>query len=58
MIDNIHTELLRVQLDLGVIALWLLCAPFYLLGWLVGFGVRCVLWCVAAVVAGYKTGRG
>jgi hypothetical protein len=56
MIDNIHAELVRVQLDLGVIGLWLLCAPFYAVGWLCGFVVRCVLWIVAAIVAGYKAG--
>lgn len=38
--------------------LWLLCAPFYALGWLVGALVRCVLWAVAAMIAGYQQGRG
>lgn len=57
MITNIHAELLRVQVDISGALLWLLCAPFYALGWLVGFLVRCVLWMVAALVAGYKAGR-
>ena len=56
MIYEIRTELARI--DLAAVGLWLLCALPYALGWLVGFLVRCVLWMVAAVVAGYKTGKG
>ena len=36
--------------------LWLISLPFVLLGWLVGFAWRSVLWCVAAVVVGYQSG--
>ena len=36
--------------------LWLISLPFVLLGWLVGFVWRSVLWCVAAVVVGYQSG--
>lgn len=36
--------------------LWLVSLPFVLVGWLVGFAWRSVLWCAAAVVVGYQTG--
>lgn len=36
--------------------LWLISLPFVLLGWLLGFAWRSVLWCVAAVVVGYQSG--
>ena len=36
--------------------LWLISLPFVLLGWLVGFVWRSVLWFVAAVVVGYQSG--
>ena len=58
MIQNIHAELLRFRLDVSAALLWLLCAPFYALGWVAGFVVRCVLWVTAAVIAGYKQGIG
>lgn len=56
MIPAIHHELAAI--DLNAAALWLFCAPFFLVGWLGGFAVRCILWAVAAVVAGFKSGRG
>lgn len=57
MIQDIQVELLRIHLDLSVMVLWLLCAPFYLTGYFAGAVVRLVLWFVAAMVAGYKAGR-
>ncbi len=36
--------------------LWLISLPFVLLGWLVGFVWRSLLWCAAAVVVGYRSG--
>lgn len=46
------------KIDLrGWLAAALLVAPF-VLGWLVGVCVFVVLWFAAAVVAGYKAGRG
>lgn len=58
MMSDIQRELLRAQLDVSAALLWLLCAPFYALGWLAGFIVRCVLWAVAAIIAGYRSGIG
>ena len=58
MMADIPRELVRWQLDVAAALLWLLCAPFYALGWLAGFIVRCVLWVVAAIIAGYKQGIG
>lgn len=58
MITSINVELARMQLDIAAALLWLLCAPFYGLGWLAGFLVRCVLWVVAAMIAGYRSGIG
>lgn len=57
MIHDIQAELLRVHLDLSTVMLWLLCAPFYVTGYVVGALVRLVWWFVAAMVAGYKAGR-
>lgn len=58
MMQDVRRELLRFQFDFAAALLWLLCAPFYGLGWLAGFVVRCVLWAVAAIVAGYRSGMG
>ena len=56
MIEAIKAEMGNLSLGrLGLVAVSLL--PF-LLGWLVGFVVRAFLWIVAAVVAGFKAGRG
>lgn len=44
------------QAGLTTILLLLISAPLYALGWLAGVTVRCVLWVVAAIVAGYKAG--
>jgi len=32
--------------------------PPFLAGYLVGFAMRSALWLIAAIVAGYETGRG
>lgn len=56
MIPAIHRELAAI--DLSAAALWLFCAPFFAAGWLGGFVVRCGMWAVAAVVAGFKSGKG
>lgn len=58
MIRTIRTELTSFSVDVAAVLLWLLCAPFYALGWLAGLLVRGVLWIVAAMIAGYKQGRG
>lgn len=58
MIRDINIQVARLHIDLASALLWLVCLPWYSLGWLAGFGVRCVLWIVAAVVAGYQAGRG
>jgi hypothetical protein len=36
--------------------LWLVSLPFVLVGWLVGFAWRTLLWCAAAAVVGYRSG--
>lgn len=58
MMQDVQIEFLRIQLSVAAALLWLLCAPFYGVGWLAGFVVRCVLWAVAATIAGYRSGIG
>ena len=58
MVADIQRELVRWQIDVAGALLGLLCAPFYALGWLAGFLARCVLWVVAAIIAGYRSGIG
>lgn len=53
MVDTTH-----FRWDWQAVALWLVAAPLYGLGWLVGVLVRCLLWLWAAIVAGYKAGKG
>lgn len=48
----------RLQVDVATILLLLVSAPLFALGWLAGVTVRCVLWIVAAIVAGYRSGAG
>lgn len=54
----IRGEMAAMHVDLSAALLWLFCLPWYALGWVAGLLVRCVLWIVAAMVAGYKRGRG
>lgn len=56
MIDKVRSEFDR--LNLADMALMLLALIPYALGWLAGAIVRLVLWLVAAIVAGYKAGKG
>lgn len=56
MLQRIRAELAGI--DLGEWVLTLLALIPYALGWLVGVIVRLVLWMVAAIVAGYKAGKG
>lgn len=56
MIERIEVEI--QQLNFRVAILTVISALPYVLGWLVGFVMRGVLWLVAAIVAGYKSGRG
>lgn len=58
MIRDINAQLIRLPTDATNALLWLVSVPFYALGWLAGFVVRCLLWVVAATVAGYQQGRG
>lgn len=58
MMQDVQAEFLRIQFSVAAALLWLLCVPFYALGWLAGFVVRCVLWVVAATIAGYRSGIG
>lgn len=55
---EIQAQVLRLPTDASAALLWAVSAPWYALGWLVGFFVRCLLWGVAALVAGYQSGRG
>lgn len=69
MLRSINRQMVRLQVDLPAalhaaaqvaqhVTLWLVSAPFYGIGWLAGFLMRCLLWAVAALVAGYKQGVG
>lgn len=58
MIDAIRTEYAQMHMGraAGLGLLWLVSLPFWLLGWLFGLAWRAVVWCAAAVVAGFKAG--
>ena len=56
MIDRVRREL--AGLNVADVALMLLTLTPYALGWLVGVVVRVTLWLLAAIVAGYKAGKG
>lgn len=56
MIDKIRSEFDR--LNFADIVLTVLALIPYALGWLAGAIVRLVLWLIAAIVAGYRAGRG
>ena len=51
-------EQMHVEVNVGAGLLWLVTAPFFALGWLIGFLWRCLLWCVAAIIIGFQSGRG
>lgn len=56
MIEAIRTQANRV--DTVNIILFIVSVTPFVAGWLAGFVVRCGVWMAAAVVAGYKAGRG
>jgi hypothetical protein len=58
MLRVIQQQVDGIQTDIHPLEslIWLLSLPFVLLGWLVGFSWRVVLWCVAAIVVGFRTG--
>lgn len=56
MIDRIRSEFDR--LNFADIVLTVLALIPYALGWLAGAIVRLALWLIAAIVAGYRAGRG
>jgi hypothetical protein len=44
--------------QIGQIIVVIVSMPPFAVGWMFGFAVRTLMWMVAAVVAGYKAGRG
>lgn len=56
-LKKLTSILTRLQHLLRAALLGLSAAVCYAIGWAVGVGVRCALWCVAAAVAGYQAGR-
>lgn len=48
----------RVGSALGTVLLWLLLLLPWLLGAIVGFIWRCIVWVAAAFVAGFRAGAG
>lgn len=48
----------RVGRGIGQIIIVIVSVPPFAVGWLFGFAVRTLMWTVAAVIAGYKAGRG
>ena len=60
MIDAIRREYdgARVGGALGTVLLWLLLLVPWLLGAIVGFIWRCIVWVAAAFVAGFRAGAG
>lgn len=56
ILDRINAN--RQELQFKRAALTLAALPFYIPGWLTGWIVRAGTFIVAAVVAGYKDGRG
>ena len=60
MIDAIRREYdgARVGGALGTVLLWLLLLVPWLVGAIVGFVWRCIVWVAAAFVAGFRAGAG
>lgn len=58
MIEQINRQFDTIDVDTRTGVLWLVSVPFFLLGWLVGFLWRCILWCIAALLAGFNSGKG
>ena len=60
MIDAIRREYdgARVGSAFGTVLLWLLLLLPWLLGAIMGFIWRCIVWVAAAFVAGWKAGAG
>ena len=60
MIDAIRREYdgARVGSALGTVLLWLLLLVPWLVGAIVGFVWRCIVWVAAAFVAGFRAGAG
>jgi hypothetical protein len=58
MIDAIRSEYnaMHIGRAAGLSLLWLVSLPFYVLGWICGLIWRAIVWCVAAIVAGFKAG--
>jgi hypothetical protein len=55
MIEAIERE---VGKGIGQIIIVIVSVPPFAVGWLFGFAARTLTWTVAAVIAGYKAGRG
>lgn len=58
MLEQINQQFDTIDIDTRTGLLWLVSVPFFLVGWLVGFLWRCVLWCIAALLAGFRSGKG
>ena len=56
MIEQIKAQ--AKQIKAGDIIVVIVSVVPFVAGWIVGFAVRAVTWVLAAVVAGYKAGRG
>ena len=56
MLGAVRTEMERMRPSEWL--LWLVSIGPYAVGWTVGSMVRVVLWLVAALIAGYRAGRG
>ena len=58
MIDVERIKVEYNNLDIPLATATVIAAIPYAVGWLVGYVARLVLWCIAAIVAGYKSGLG
>lgn len=56
MLQRIRGEMANIHISEW--ALTLLAFVPYAVGWIVGVVVRLTLWLIAAIVAGYKAGKG
>ena len=60
MIDAVRREYdgPRLGSAAGGVLLWLLLIVPWLVGWVMGFIWRCIVWVAAAFVAGFRAGAG
>lgn len=55
---KLQADKLKITMKPADVAIWLLSAPFWLIGWIVGTLWYIVTWVIATLIVGFKAGRG